>query len=260
MSKIEEIIFELYHNENISIGVHGTGIIPDNEQKRAKAMCNEGIMCRYGDIRRTVALQDRGKIHAHGNISLESLMNYTYKKHQKGYVNEIIQEDKLVEYTPKEIDLEQCSFVIGIPKEMQTIDEEIFLGQRARFNMEYARDQEDLRIGRYKGLEGRRINPQYVIGYYMNGDISTFQYSNQFYGFKKVDKESKLPELDLEKIQRVNEEIKQKNEEKIKKSTQELGKETIEEQKNTKEKRKIFHLFDLMKRNVRTNQSQIKEV
>ncbi len=260
MEEIEKMILELYNNENISIGVHGTAMLPDKEEKRVKAMCSKGIMCRYGDIRRTVALQDRGMIHAHGNASLEELMQYTYKKYEKGYVSEMVKEDKLVRYIPKEIDLEQYSFLVGIPKEMQTTDKEIFSGPKERFAMEYAKNEEDLRIGGYKDLEGRPINPQYIIGYYKNGDIRTFQYNSKFYGFQNKEKENALPELDLEKIQKVNEEVRQKNEEKIKKSTQELGKETIEEQKDTKEKRKIFHLFDLMNRKVRMNQSQTKEV
>ena len=63
----------------------------------------------------------------------------------------------------------------------------------------------------YKELMGRPIDPKYIIGYYMNGDISTFEYNSRFYGFKEGEKESDIPELNLEKIQEENERIKQKN-------------------------------------------------
>lgn len=259
MSEVEKMLLELYNNDNISIGVHGTGILPDKEQKNAKDTCKEGLMCRYGDIRRTVALQDRGLIHAHGNISFEQLISYGYDKGLKGYLYEQKQEDRRTYYVPKEINLEHCSFIVAIPKEIKTTDEEIFSGQKRIFKMEYARSEEELRLGKYKELMGRPIDPKYIVGYYMNGDISTFEYNNIFYGFKEGEKENDFPELDLEKIQRENETIKQKNAERNEKSAQELGKETIEEQKKTNFKKVVSDILTRLTSLIRMNQDRMRD-
>lgn len=243
MNKIQEMIFQLYNNENISIGVHGTGILPDEEQKKAKEICRKGLMCRYGDIRRTVALQNRGMIHAHGNISFEELISYGYGKGSKGYLYEVEKEGKRITYIPKTIDLEQCSFIIAIPEEMRTTDEEIFCGPKQKFKKEYATDESELRVGTYNEQQGRPINPKYIVGYYMNGDITTFIHNSKFYGFKE-EKDGEFPQIDLEKIEEENERIKQINAERAGKSIQELGKETIEKQKQTSEKKGIFKILD----------------
>lgn len=253
MDKIEDIILELYNNENISIGVHGTGILPDLEQKKARETCKNGLMCRYGDIRRTVALQDRGFIHAHGNISFDKLISYGYGENLKGYVYETQKEGQRTSYIPKTIDLEQCSFIVGIPTDMKTTDEEIFSENKKRFEMEYARSEEELRLGKYKELIGKTIDPKYIIGYYMNGDITSFRHNSKFYGFKEEEKEGELPKIDFEKIQEENERIKQINAERTEKSIQELGKETIEKQKQTIEKKGIFRILDRLTNLIKSN-------
>lgn len=258
MNKIKEILLELYDNENISIGVHGTAIMLDEEQNKAKDIFKEGLMCRYGDIRRTVALQDRGMIHAHGNISFDELISYGYEKGSKGYLYEEIKEGKMTSYVPKEINLEQCSFIVAIPKELKTTDEEIFSGPRRTFKMEYARSEEELRLGKHKELTGRPIHPKYVIGYYMNGDITTFEYNSTFYGFKQGEKESDFPELDLEKIQEENDRVKQKNIKRAEKAT-ELGKETIEEQNKTNSKKGILNLLTRLTSLIRGNPNKMRD-
>lgn len=241
MDRVEEIILELYNNENISIGVHGTSVLPDKERRNVDQILQSGLMCRYGDIRRTVALQDRGHIHAHGNISFEDVISYEYGKGKKGYVYQKYREGKNCGSVLKEIELEQCTYILGVPKEMNTTDEELFLGGKKRFGMEYARTPDDLRLGNNKELIGRTIDPKYIIGYYMNGDISTFKYNSAFYGFKEEDG---VLTVDWEKIQQENERVKKRNAEKIEKPTQDLGRETIGEQKKTKSKSKVSNLLN----------------
>ena len=216
-------------------------------------------MCRYGDIRRTVALQDRGMIHAHGNVQFDELISYGYNKTMRGYIHEVKREGKCTSFITKEIDLEQCSFVVAIPREMKTTDKEIFCGPRRRFEMEYARNSEELRVGAYQNLMGRPIDPKYIIGYYMNKDISSFKYNSKFYGFKECEKESETPELDLEKIQQENKKIKQKNAERAANSTQELGKETIKEQENTGLKRKGLNLLTRLKSLIKKSQNKMRD-
>lgn len=233
----------MYNNENISVGIHGTALIKDENHLKAKDICNNGLMCRYGDIRRTVALQDRGYIHSHGNIGFEDLTHYLYGKDRNGYVYETIKEGKVISQIAKPVSLEQVSFVFAIPKELKTTDEMVFSGEKRRFEMDYAENEVDLRLGKNKQLQGRPINPKYIVGYYLNGDINTFQSNLLFFGFKQQE-ESKLPIIDYEKIAKVNEDIKSKNLNEEVKSTQSLGKETLDKQKDTKEK---VHFTTLIK-------------
>ena len=258
MDKIEEMIFLLYNNENISIGVHGTGILPDQEQKKARDTCENGLMCRYGDIRRTVALQDRGMIHIHGDISFEELISYRYGEGVKGYLYQEKKEDGRTSYIPQIIDLEQCSFIIAIPSEVKTTDIDSLCGPKKKFAKEYADSEAELRLGNYKEKEGRPINPKYIVGYYMNGDISTFKHNSKFYGFKECENEE-FPEIDWERIENENERIKQTNIQRVEKSTQELGKETIEEQKRTSSKKGVFKILDRLISLTKTKSDKMRD-
>ena len=241
MDKIEAIITELYNNEDISLGAHGTSIIPGSDMPRE--ICENGLMCRYGDIRRTVNLQDRGAIHAHGNISLEGLFNYDFHKHIFGYRNITQKEGKMTKYIPEEIELEQCSFLIAIPKELSTRDDALFTSGEKRFKREFATSLEDLRC--MQEMEGRTIDPKYIVGYFRNGDISTMVFNDKFYGFEERPKgDSNFPVISEEKVKKENESIREKNEEKMKKTTQELNQEaSLNETKRVGLKEKVLRIF-----------------
>lgn len=243
MDNIEKILEELYNNESISLGVHGTALIPDDEHTEAKDMCKKGLKCRYFDLRRTVAFQDRGMIHAHGNIEFENLIHYSYGKDKKGYVYEEVKEGKITRAYIKEIQLEQISFIVAIPKEMETIDQDAFSESEAHFDKKYADSPEQLRLGNNKEIKGKTIDPRYIVGFYVEGDISTFMPNSTFYGFKETEKDGKISfEIDYEAIENENEKVKQKNQEKAKKKAQEIGKEVLPYEKDTK-KKKVYHNF-----------------
>lgn len=260
MNDIEKLLLELYNNEDISIGAHGTALIKDEKYTKANEICKNGLMCRYDDLRRTVAFQDRGLIHAHGNIKFEELINYSYGNDKVGYVREIVRQGNVESFVPKKVDLEQVSYILAIPKDMKTTDEALYNTGKRQFATEYANNLEDLSIGKNKQLMGRQINPKYIVGYYINGDNSTFKSNPLFYGFKQAQQEGHLPELDFDAIKIENERIKQINEQKLIKSTQELGKETITEQKNTEIKRKFStFLKDLVIRQNRAKDNKLEE-
>ncbi len=257
---MEDILLQLYNNPDISLGIHGTAVIKGKEVETASKIIKEGLMCRYGDIRRTVAFQNKGQIHAHGNIEYEELINYKYGNDRKGYINEKKQEGKLTTYLPKEVELEQISIILAIPDAMKTTDEDIFSSPKKKYSMDYAKSESDLSLGKYKDLEGRAINPKYIVGYYINGDISTFKFNDIFYGFKQIDEKSGMPILDLEAISNLNEETKEKYKAIQEKSVQELGKETIENQKDTNGKKGIMDLIKgILKSRNKTQENEIKE-
>lgn len=240
MDNIEKILEELYNNEAISLGVHGTALIPDEEHTEAKDICKKGLKCRYFDLRRTVAFQDRGMIHAHGNIEFKNLIHYSYGKDKKGYVYEEVKEGKMIRAYIREIQLEQISFIVAIPKEMETIDQDAFSESEMPFDKKYADTPEQLRIGSYREINGKTINPKYIVGFYVEGDISTFMPNSTFYGFKETEKDGEISfEIDYEAIENENEEVKQKNQEKTKKRAQEIGKEVLPYVENTKKKKSV---------------------
>ena len=256
---MKDILLQLYNNPDISLGIHGTAAIKGKENETASKILKEGLMCRYEDIRRTVAFQNKGQIHAHGNIEYEELINYKYGYDRKGYINEEKQEGKLTTYLPKEVELEQISVVLAIPDAMKTTDEDVFSGPKKRYSMDYAKSETDLSLGKYRNLEGRAINPKYIVGYYINGDISTFKCNDMFYGFKQIDEKSGIPILDLESMSKLNEETKEKYKEIQEKSVQKLGKETIENQKDTKNKQGIMDLIKgILKSKNQTKENESK--
>lgn len=241
MEEIKDILLQLYNNKDITIGAHGTAINPLSNQPQI--ICNEGLMCRYGDLRRTVAFQDRGLIHAHGNITFEDLLQYKYAKSQKGYINETKQIDNYIKNEVKEIDLDQCTFIFGIPSEQSTIDDNLFSGEKRKFKRECCYSKDELRLGTEQ--YGRPINPKYIVGYYLNGDISTMQFNEKFYGFKAKEKGvTSLAEIDTDKIREENENVKERNKQKECIDQEMLSKEATnimkEKSKGTIEKVKML--------------------
>ena len=244
MSDIRDMLKSLYDNPNISIGAHGTKVIKDPERKFVKKILEKGVMNRYSDLRRTVNLQDRGHIHSHGDIDFESLLHYDFHKHDKGYAYEMVHdpEKKLTRAVIKEVELEQCTFLFGIPKDLSVQDiENLYSGPLQEFDREYASNETELRVGTYCNIKGRPIDPKYVIGYYMDGDISTAVLNEGFYGFSR-DENGELV-IDEEKIIAENERIKALNAKKATITGQELGKETMTQQKDVEAKEKSRRLF-----------------
>lgn len=256
MSSIEEMISELYNNEDVSLGVHGTGLIKDEQSKKAKEILNNGLMCRYGDIRRTVSFQDRRKIHAHGGISLEDIKSYGYGTfiNHNAFIYEEIRDGKAVSHESRKVELDDVTFVIAIPKELQTTEKELFCGERRMFSMEYARNESDLRLGNHKRLEGRPIDPKYIVGFYKDQDCNTFEFNEKFYGIRRVADTEEF-EVDTDSLKAENDKVKRANQEKmeerLKKTGQEYGKETIKEQENTKGKGTFDRLINKMRENAR---------
>ena len=80
-----EELFELYNNPNVSMGVHGAYHFQDFDASENSPYLTKGIRCRYGNANRTVSFQDRGKVHAHGNISFLDLITYSYGKQSERY-------------------------------------------------------------------------------------------------------------------------------------------------------------------------------
>ena len=76
---IGEKLWSLYNDPDISVGIHGTideansGVWSEDSP-----VFTDGLSCAYGDLRRTINFQDRGMVHAHGNVSFPELLSYDY--------------------------------------------------------------------------------------------------------------------------------------------------------------------------------------
>ena len=76
---VGEKLWSLYSDPEISVGAHGTAGGRDTEFGTENgSMMKYGIGCPYYDVRRTVSFQDRGRIHAHGELSVVDLLTYSF--------------------------------------------------------------------------------------------------------------------------------------------------------------------------------------
>lgn len=196
-------LYELYNNPNVSIGIHGTYHRQDFDTSDNNPYFKEGIKCKYCDSRRTVAFQDRGYIHAHGNISFINLLNYNYgaqkdwmtcewKDNEDGYSREF------KKYIGKDgTAVVQDNYIVVIPANMKTTE----------------------------AVTDGKIPPKFILGTFRNskwnigcierGAWDSFVRNSRF---------------NLKEIENLNEEYKTKSQEEV--TTDRLGKETIEEQQS----------------------------
>ena len=251
--KAKKLLEKLYDCDELSVGAHGAAVLPDNQKnghnKYADAFLKKGLYYRYYDLRRTVAFQDRGKIHAHGNISLDELFNYDYSP--EGYLTVPHEEIdtsgslRVIRLVYEKVPATQCTFVIAIPKEISTIDIEQLCSDDDGNPYPLSRlPERDYKVSQLDGDRGyvcsqpnfRHLNPKYMVGYFMESNIDSFIFNEGFYGFSI--NENGEPEIDFDKIHEANERAKKINEEREAK-TQRLGEETISQQKDTHKKLKM---------------------
>lgn len=133
---IGERLWSLFEDPEISVGIHGTIAEADsNLGSEDSPFFASGVGCRYGDLRKTIAFQDRGKIHAHGEISFPELLSYNHpaslQKQPLTLKKKIIQKKEVNYGTHKqtrtsleeiEVPARQFSAIVAIPKSFETTD------------------------------------------------------------------------------------------------------------------------------------------
>lgn len=195
-------LYELYNNPNVSIGIHGTYHRQDFDTSDNNPYFKEGIKCRYGDSRRTVAFQDRGYIHKHGNISFIDLLNYNYGAQKDWMICEWeYKEDgyrEFQKYIGKDgSTVVQDNYIVVIPANMETTEV----------------------------VTDGKIPPKFILGTFRNSKW------NRGYIEKGIwDSFVRNSRFNLKEIESLNEEYETKSQEEV--TTDRLGKETIVEQQS----------------------------
>lgn len=200
--KLGNYLYELYNNPNVSIGIHGTYHRQGFDNSDNNPYFKEGIKCRYSDSRRTVTFQDRGCIHAHGNISFMDLLTYNYGKQREWMTCEWNHNGTGPREFIKYVGIDgspvvQDSYIVVIPANMSTT-QVVTDGKIAP-----------------KFILGSVRNSEWRNGRIVGGNWDSFLGNSRF---------------NLREIESLNEEYKEKTQEEV--TTLKLGKETIEEQQS----------------------------
>ena len=133
---IGERLWSLYSDPDISVGIHGTVDEAGSELwSEGSSIFKDGLGCAYSDLRRTVAFQDRGRVHAHGSISFLDLLSYNHpssSQKQPLKVKKLVEHKERVGYgthakeyihwEEEEAPAKQYSVVVAIPKNVSTTD------------------------------------------------------------------------------------------------------------------------------------------
>lgn len=222
--KLGNYLYQLYNNPNVSVGIHGTYHSKDFDNSDNNPYFKEGIKCKYGDARRTIAFQDRGYIHAHGNISFIDFLNYNYGQRTEWMTGKWRDKEgggrEFQGYVGKNGEMVvQDNYIVVIPKNMKSIEVVV----DGKIDTKFI-------LGTFRNLEWHN-------GCIESGNWDSFLGNSRF---------------NLREIERLNEEYKEKPQEEV--ATSKLGQETIQEQQDKEHVQNKISIREL----VRTLMSKLK--
>lgn len=183
---IGEKLWSLYSDPDISIGIHGTIAEADSAFGTENSpIFTSGLGCAYKDMRRTVAFQDRGRIHAHGNISFLDLLSYDYpsslqkqpltlekriKRNEKighgTHVSTITHFDKV------DVPARQYSVIVAIPKTVSTTDSALFGEEITVTDNNPFKNSQD--------KKAKTIKSEFIVGVISDSDPNSIVWSPSF--------------------------------------------------------------------------------
>ena len=167
--EVGDKLWSLYEDPEISIGAHGTAGGRDTDfGKESGVIMTYGLGCASGDIRRTVSFQDRGKIHAHGNLSFLSLLSYSYdpfslRKKNDGLMAEELRRDQYGGLSfSEEIPASRYTVIVAIPKSFSVDIDEYAAEERV-----------PIRHGVYAHeMQAKAIRPEFIVGIVQDGRVN----------------------------------------------------------------------------------------
>ena len=174
--EVGEKLWELYDDPEISVGAHGTVAETDSDfGTESGSIMTEGLGCAFSDLYRTVAFQDRGRIHAHGNISFLDLVTYTYPHFDRDKpmtVRKTVEHKQgiFTRYTKEDVPASQYTVIVAIPKSYKTYLEPSLLGGKV--------DVVD-RLGRRKE-QISAIKPEFIVGMARDGQVNDMVWNPRF--------------------------------------------------------------------------------
>jgi hypothetical protein len=173
--EVGEKLWSLYEDPEISVGAHGTVEETDSDfGTETGSIMTEGLGCNFPDLYRTVAFQDRGMIHAHGNISFLDLLTYSYPHYDdeplKAKKTVMRREGIVTRYEDVEVPASQYTVIVAIPKSYRTYSEPSLLGGKV--------DVEN-RLGKKK-LRVSAIKPEFIVGMVRDGKVNDVVWNPRF--------------------------------------------------------------------------------
>ena len=172
--EVGEKLWALYSDPEISVGAHGTEGGRDTGFGGVDGpIMKHGIGCCYGDIRRTVSFQDRGRIHAHGDLTFMNLLLYSFG--QKGKTTrELSIEDGNRFKTGEEVPSSQYTAIVAIPKgchtdelDVLTTEERIPVIVKSRYTS-------------HPEKMARAIKPKFIVGMVRDGELNEIVWNPRF--------------------------------------------------------------------------------
>ncbi len=161
-AEVGEKLWALFDDPEISVGVHGTVAEADSDFGTENTpVFSQGLGCGYGDLRRTIAFQDRGMVHAHGNVTFIDLLSYSYPSAMREKpltVKKMVKHEEkrgesgitFVNYEEEKVPAKQYGVIVAIPKGVSTIDEslrgdKIETGNNSPFSVSGKKDSKPLK-------------------------------------------------------------------------------------------------------------------
>ncbi len=215
--EVGEKLWTLYSDPDISVGIHGTiqeatpeSMSPEN------TFFKNGVGCNYGDLRRTISFQDRGMIHAHGDVSFANLLSYDISQIPAGVpltVKKTVrkEEGKVVQYVDEEVPARRFNVIVAIPKNVKTTDKAL-RGGKATIKTNNAFHEGEKR-------EASALKSEFIVGIYADGDPNTIIWNPNFDA-------TKIKEFGQERVAEIQEETRRAEEEQAQIRQQEQEKKT----------------------------------
>ena len=201
--EIGEKLWALFSDPEISLGIHGTVDEVDSPTWSSNGpIFRTGLGCGYKDLRRTVAFQDRGKIHAHGDISFPGLLAYNYPailKKQPLTLEKTIAKEEAMDgkthtiiihrYETVEVPAKQYSAIVAIPKNVETTDPSL------RGEEITVKNNNAFKKGQDK--KARTIKGEFIVGIVSDSDPNTIVWNPDF-DAEQVKEFGRLREAELQ--------------------------------------------------------------
>lgn len=171
--EVGEKLWELYDDPEISVGAHGTdGGRDTNFGKENGPFMTYGIGCPYKDVRRTVSFQDRGRIHAHGELSFLDLLSYSFGGEET--TRELDIESGELYLTGEKIPASQYTVIVAIPHEFSTYDNpDLLTEERIPVLVKH-------HVPGGARKMARAIKPEFIVGIMQDGRVNDVVWNPKF--------------------------------------------------------------------------------
>ncbi len=172
--EVGEKLWSLYTDPDISVGAHGTeGGRDTGFGTEDGPLMKYGIGCAYDDVRRTVSFQDRGRIHAHGELSFIDLLTYSFGDGE-GMTRELEMENGDAFSFGEPVPASQYTVIVAIPESYSVTDLDLLTSEE-RIPVIVKHHS----VGRVRKM-ARPIKPEFIVGVVQDGRLNDIVWNSKF--------------------------------------------------------------------------------